>query len=59
MNNILIFPKKEKQKKPLPRQSVFYLGFLICRSNVMSRSTKHFFKKRIPLMNNFRNYFVD
>ena len=27
MNNVLIFPKKEKQKKPLPRQRVFYLGF--------------------------------
>ena len=27
MNNILIFPKKEKRKKPLPRQRVFYIGF--------------------------------
>ena len=27
MNNIIIFPKKEKLAKPLPRQRVFYLGF--------------------------------
>ena len=27
MNNILIFPKKEKRTKPLPRQRVFYIGF--------------------------------
>ena len=27
MNNILIFPKKEKRKKLLPRQRVFYIGF--------------------------------
>ena len=27
MNNVLIFPKKEKRKKPLPRQRVFYIGF--------------------------------
>ena len=27
MNNIIIFPKKEKRAKPLPRQRVFYIGF--------------------------------
>ena len=27
MNNVIIFPKKEKRIKPLPRQRVFYIGF--------------------------------
>ena len=55
MNNILVFPQKEKLPKPLPRQRVFYLGYRYS-GPPLCQDLQHVYLKRNGLVNGKRKW---
>ena len=57
MNNILIFPKKEKRTKPLPRQRVFYIGFRYV-GPFLCQDVQNLYLKRKGMINGIRYWSI-
>ena len=55
MNNILIFPKKEKRKKPISKQRVFYIGFRYA-GPMLCQEVQNIYLKRNGFKNGSRTW---